>query len=118
MVGWHPDLTRLLPPLIKNAREHFIFELGEPPEGEPLSAVALPLQLLTRDARNSFEAPSPGGTWPEVGSRMMMRMASGVDMNERGWIVVQPGTYRYAIHELRAVRMVLRDYLAFEAVWG
>lgn len=119
---WRPDLSRLIPPLVKNARGHFMYELGEAPDGEPVSAVAAPLTALTAEQRAGFEAVSLGAAWPEVGSRMMTRVAwlttggEGPDM-EDGWIVVQPDVYRYAIHEYRAVRMVLREYLAFEAVW-
>ena len=57
--------------------------------------------------------------WPEVGSRMMQRTAIG-DLKPGGWVEVQPGTYRYAVHqlpELVLVRMMLREYLAAEVSW-
>lgn len=116
-VVWQPDESRLLPPLIKNARGHFKYELAERAEGDPSSAVAIPLISLEADARSAFEAVSIGNGWPEVGSRMMNRMITGIGLSD-GWIVVQPGVYRYAIHEYSAVRIVIREYLAFEAVWN
>lgn len=115
-------MDRLLRALLKNARGHFIYELGERPLGEPRTIAAVPLQQLSAEQRATFERVSLGDVWPEVGSRMMTRMAwlatgeEGPDM-KRGWIVVQPGVYRYAVHDFRAVRMVLREYLAFEAIW-
>jgi hypothetical protein len=115
-VIWQPDLTRMLPPLIKNARGHFIYELGERADGDPASIGVCPLQSLDEATRAAFEAVSTGQVWPEVGSRMMTRMATGTGLSN-GWIVVQPSVYRYAIHEFRAVRIVIREYLAFEAVW-
>jgi len=115
-VIWQPDLSRITPPLIKNARGHFVYELGERAEGEPTSVGVCPLQNLDDASRTAFEAVSIGAGWPEVGSRMMTRLAGGADLFE-SWIVVQPGIYRYAVHEYRAVRIVIREYLAFEAIW-
>ena len=50
---------------------------------------------------------------------MMQRMAIG-DVQPGGWVEVQPGTYRYAVYQLRnqtLIRMLLRDYLACEVAW-
>lgn len=115
-VIWQPSIERLLPPLIKNARGHFIYELGERAEGDPIKAGMAPLDSLDAEGRAAFETVSLGQVWPEVGSRMMTRMAAGTGLTN-GWVVVQPSVYRYAIHELRSVRIVLREYLAFEAIW-
>ena len=49
----------------------------------------------------------------------MQRMAIG-DLKPGGWVEVQPGTYRYAVHQLPEqvlVRIVLREYLAAEVSW-
>ena len=113
---WKPDYERLAPPLLKNAKGHYFYEMGEPIEGDPMQMGIAPLQTLDSKIRSNFEAASIGPGWPEVGSRMMNRLLSGVDM-EGGWVVVQPDVYRFAIHEHRAVRIVIREYLAFEAVW-
>lgn len=123
IVTWNPDLSRLIPPLLKNARGHFMYEMGEPPDGDPVHVGAVPLACLTPEQRVSFEAVSLGSAWPEVGSRLMQRVAIPLDRRSgarpwSGWIEVQSNVYRYAIHELSAVRLVIREYLAFEAVWG
>ena len=116
-VLWQPDVARLVSPLLKNARGHFAYELAEHPEGDPSAIGVSPLQNLDQETREAFETVSIGAGWPEVGSRMMDRLASGRDLSS-GWIVVQPSVYRYAIHEYQAVRIVVREYLAFEAFWG
>jgi hypothetical protein len=72
-VIWQPNLARLLPPLIKNAQGHLIYELGERTDRCPASAVVCALQSLDEGARAAFEAVSIGAAWPEVGSRMMFR---------------------------------------------
>jgi hypothetical protein len=76
---------------------------------------------MTDEQRASFEDVSASGGfagWAEVGSRMMTRQIGGQDM-EVGWIVVQPGIYRYAVFQEGnlTVRSVLRDYLATEVRW-
>ena len=116
-VLWQPDVARLVSPLLKNARGHFAYELAEHPEGDPSAIGVSPLQNLDQETREAFETVSIGAGWPEVGSRMMDRLVSGRDLSS-GWIVVQPSVYRYAIHEYQAVRIVVREYLAFEAFWG
>lgn len=115
-LSWRPDLSRIMPPLIKNARGHFTYELAERADGDPLHAWAYPLYLFDDNARRAFESPSFGDVWPEIGSRMMDRLATGKG-TRGGWIIVQPGVYRYAIHEQSTVRIVIRELLAFEAKW-
>ena len=115
-VIWQPNLERLLPPLIKNAKGHFAYELAERLSSDPAKAAAALLQNFDEETRAAFETVSIGSAWPEVGSRMMDRLISGRDL-AGGWIVVQPDVYRYAIHEYSAVRIVIREYLAFEAIW-
>lgn len=115
-VTWRPDQARVIPPLIKNARGHFVYELAEREDGEPLRVGVAPLQSLDEATRVAFEAVHIGDGWPEVGSRMMTRLIGGADFSG-GWIIVQPGVYRYAIHQYSTVRIVIREYLAFEAIW-
>lgn len=42
--------------------------------------------------------------WPEVGSRMTTRIATGLDM-DGDWVVVQDGTYRYAADDAEDLRV-------------
>jgi hypothetical protein len=106
---------------LKNARGHAYFEFGEPMLDKPTHLWALPLESMTETKRQNFEGPSDEESlapWPEVGSRMMTRLATGEDMAGQ-WIVVQEEVYRYSVTQdggLR-VRSVLFEYLATEVQW-
>jgi hypothetical protein len=102
---------------VKNARGHAFFEFGEPMLREPNYVWAMPLVLLTDQQRTEFEEVAASG-WPEVGSRMMTRIASGADL-DKGWVVVQDDVYRYAVVQegTLMVRSVIRNYLATEVSW-
>ena len=121
---WEPALDRVNRVIVKNARGHVLHELGEPVAGPPSRVACRPVSRVTVDQRNTFERGSLGSGssvagWPEVGSRMMQRLA-GVAPLADGWIEVQEGVYRYAIiedpNEL-VVRSLIRDYLATEVAW-
>lgn len=86
---------------------------------EPSHVWATPLAVLSAEQASEFEDAERGlyDVWPEVGSRMMTRVARGDDLHG-GWIIVQGGTYRYAILEHgRIVRSVISEYLATEVCW-
>lgn len=118
---WKPDMHRIRRVVLKNARGHAYFEYGEPMLCEPTHLWALPLESMTATERRDFEGLSGEeslASWPEVGSRMMARMATGEDMSGQ-WVVVQEEIYRYSVQEdggLR-VRTVLFEYLATEVRW-
>lgn len=125
-VMWMPEWGRVHNVVSKLARGHVAYEIYALPHASLASAMHVaPLQTLTRDARQQFESASPAGPslWPEMGSRAFLRMV-GVPVDGRnpteGWIVVQPGRYRYAVIEsdVLIVRMVLSEYLACEANLG
>jgi hypothetical protein len=118
---WKPDMDRIGRVALKNARGHAYFEYGEPMLDEPTHLWALPLESMTATERRYFEGLSDEGSlapWPEVGSRMMTRLATGEDMVGQ-WVVVQEAVYRYSVKQdggLR-VRSVLFEYLATEVQW-
>lgn len=118
---WRPDTDRINRVVLKNARGHAYFELGEPMLDPPVQVWASPLQALTNSERAKLESQGSVGEyapWPEVGSRMMTRLLSGADM-DGNWVVVQQGTYRYSVRQddgLR-VRSVWAEYLATEVLW-
>jgi len=119
-----PDMERILRVIVKNARGHVYFEHGQPVFGEPDYANAVPLEVMTKHQASAFLNVDHGGVWPEVGSRMMQRLARtafGVDDPDfkDGWVIVQPGVYRYtAIDDDRfVVRIIMREYLAAEVIW-
>ena len=116
---WYPEIQRLKNVILKNARGHIYFELGQPAFGEPASVCLTPLDKLSNDERSDFELIDHGPGLPEVGSRMLTRLLTGQDM-ENGWIVVQDNVYRYAVVENGGfvVRIVIREYLAGELSWN
>ena len=119
-VTWIPELARLHRVIVKNARGHAYYEFGEPVLEKPDRVWAMPLPQMTGAGRLDFEAGRSGlAGWPEVGSRMMQRLATGLDLHD-GWVVVQPSVYRYRVEpdDGLVVRAILRDYLATEVHWA
>jgi hypothetical protein len=103
--------------LIKLARGHVAFELGQSRLARPKEVRSVPLQVLSESQRAVFEGFSmpPLAGWPEIGSRAFIRKSR----NEGPWIIVQEGRYRYVVDELgKMVRIVLSDYLACEIKWS
>lgn len=115
-----PERVRAV--MLKLARCHAAYELNEPQLGEPDGYFCAPLLSMTEEERASFEDESEGmDIWPEVGSRAMDRMfLLGAEAFGGGWLVVQDDRYRYRTSQgdgLR-VKIVIREYLACEVVWG
>ncbi|SIT12347.1 hypothetical protein SAMN05421774_1061, partial [Gemmobacter megaterium] len=107
--------------VLKNARGHAYFEYGEPRMEAPLRVWARPLESMSESERAEFEGLRAAGglaAWPEVGSRMTTRIATGLDM-DGDWVVVQDGTYRYAVDDAEGlrVRSIVWEYLATEVHW-
>ncbi|MEZ5767187.1 MAG: hypothetical protein R3D80_05580 [Paracoccaceae bacterium] len=50
----------------------------------------------------------------------MQRLVTGEDMRSDGWVIVQPGIYRFAVMDIGqfVVRTVIREYLATEVIWN
>jgi len=120
-IVWEPERNRIDRVVLKNARGHAFFELGEPLMDAPDQIRSMPLALLSVEQRADFENVSSGGlsAWPEVGSRMTTRLMSGQDY-AGGWVVVQDDVYRYAAFQSDGivVRTVLFEYLATEVCWN
>ena len=75
---------------------------------------------ITNEEKVSFEEIGDGlDVWPEVGSRMMLRVVEGVGL-AGGWVVVEEGKYRYAVDWSSGitVRTVIWEYLATETYWA
>ncbi|WP_147277386.1 hypothetical protein [Rhodovulum sp. 12E13] len=119
-----PNMERILRVIVKNARGHVYFEHGQPAFGEPDHATAVPLELLSEDQADAFLTVDHGNAWPEIGSRMMERLAVtafwGNDPDfVDGWVIVQPGVYRYTVIDdgRFVVRIIMREYLAAQVIW-
>lgn len=106
--------------VLKLARGHAAFELNEPQRDDPARLTFGLLSSMQKDVRKSFETPPYSSTWPEVGSRAMQRMVVASKDVIVGWVIVQPGLYRYiaTVGESIIVRMVIGEYLACEVAWA
>ena len=116
-VMWEPELERMERVIVKNARGHILFELGQATTPTPTYVHITPIERLSPQQLSQFECPSGPVGWPEVGSRLMLRLLETGECGDGGWIEVQNGIYRYAVDELHRVRIVLREYLAAEVAW-
>ncbi|ODT94156.1 MAG: hypothetical protein ABS86_00450 [Sphingobium sp. SCN 64-10] len=117
----YPDPDRVRRVIVKNARGHAYHEIGEPRLEAPDHVAFVPLEQLSAEQREAFEsAGQPGelAVWPEVGSRMTVHLLDDQAM-VGGWITVEPGRYRYAIHWSGdvTVKSVIWEYLATETRW-
>jgi len=118
------EVERVRKVVAKLALGHAAWELHEPRyDDEPVRVTFVPIVVMSQDGRCRFEEEQPRSPvpapWPEVGSRAMQRILTGADVDAEGWIVVQPGRYRYRaqVSDGMFVRMVISEYLACEAVW-
>lgn len=117
----YPDPDRIARVVVKNARGHAYYEIGEPMLEAPDQVAFVPLDQLNSEQRDAFEASGAGGEfaiWPEVGSRMTARLLREEPM-VGGWITVEPGRYRYSLDWSGAVtvKSVIWEYLATETRW-
>lgn len=106
--------------VLKLARGHAAFELGELQLEEPTWLTFVPVTSLSPVARDDFETPLEWPVlWPEVGSRAMQRLAMALP-GAVGWIVVQEGRYRYQVvpGDEVVVRILLSEYLGCEVRWS
>lgn len=107
--------------VVKLARGHAAYELHDPHLEDPLRLSIAPLETMPMDAREDFESPPEVSIWPEVGSRAMQRRAAAFRSEPApGWIIVQPGRYRYlaSVGDAVLIRVVLSEYMGCEVVWG
>ena len=118
-VLWEPEVDSFDSVIVKNARGHVLYELGEPVFGMPSRVMYWPVSRMSAGQRNTFELVSRGTGMPEVGSRMTQRVL-GLAPLVNGWVEVQNGVYRYAIvqrSDMLLVRTFIRDCLATEVIW-
>ena len=115
-----PDSERVGRVVLKNARGHAYHELGEPLMEDPVCVSFTPQLSMTWHERAAFEDTWGGlDIWPEVGSRMTLRLLDGVPM-AGGWVEVEESRYRYAVDWSSGitVRTVIWEYLATETHWA
>ena len=116
----YPDSDRVGRVVLKNARGHAYHELGEPLMEDPTHMSFVPLMSMADGDRATFEEIGGGlDVWPEVGSRITVRVVNGVGLIG-GWAEVEEGWYRYAVDWSSGitVRTVIWEYLATETYWA
>lgn len=115
------DARKISRVVTKNARGHAYYEIGEPFFGDPSRVAFQTFGSMSADQRRAFEqaGDQPQDVFPEVGSRMMHRVV-GAGVAPGGWIVVEPGRYRYSVDwsQCVTVRTVIWEYMATETSWS
>lgn len=119
--------------LTKLAKGHAAFELSQPCSDDPSMIWYAPLESLTEEKRESYEASQVVQAFGEIGSRGMQRFmvtqftlqsaageTSTLNLLINDWVDVQESRYRYHAadygDELR-IKIVISEYLACEVVW-
>jgi hypothetical protein len=118
--SWRPEIERVKAVLVKNARGHVFFENGEPAFDEPDAVECCPLDAMDDRQLDEFWARGGFAIWPEVGSRWMQRLVEGDNFDTDGFLVVQPGIYRFRV-EIGpgiTVRSVIHEYLSAVVRWN
>lgn len=120
---WAVEIARVKAVLLKLARGHAAYEHNQPQLQDPDYLDFKPLRTMNESERAAFEMTETGGlaAWPEVGSRAMQRLlVVDGDVFAEGWITVQDGNYRFNVSDENgmAVKIVLREYLACQVIWG
>lgn len=115
-----PETERIQKVLTKLAQGHSLFELHLPVHRNPDSISFFALPILNDRQRMELELVPESSLFPEVGSRAMTRMFTGIDVSENGWIVVQPGMYRYLASQNSGIeiRIVVNEYLGGIVNWA
>lgn len=119
---WKPDLVSVNRVLLKLARGHSAYELGEVhPEDPDIYSVKW-LSSMSEDELLEFLRPPRSDIFPELGSRAFFASAwegGSVLTSEGEWKVVQEGRYSYTYSFAAgiSIRLILRDRLACRVDW-
>ena len=115
----NPQYERILAVIVKNARAHVLAELGRVMPGWPDAMLVKTLPNASLAWIDSFLKIDHTQTWPQAGSRLMVRMFTGENM-QSGWIIVAPDSYAYTVFENGGVtvRSIIKEYLLTEISWG
>ena len=126
-IRWKPERDRIERVMVKNARGHVFYEIGQPMLEQPSQVSVYPIQAMTAQQIDQFEHIPPLTVAPEVGSRMMQRILVAVPLSGYyfgdaldGWLHVQDDVYRYTVVQKSGqvlVRTVIYEYLASEVTW-
>lgn len=110
------DIARLERVLEKIGRTLWSFETGEPTSGISTTVCWAALPDMSEGELRAFLQPATPAVLPEVGSRMLLRIAENErDTFTNPWQVVQPGRFSHAVEVAvpgGCVKMLIHDYLA------
>jgi len=132
-LAFDPETARIQNVVLKLARGHAAYELSASRRERPTGLSCWPLEVMTPEARESWETSHVQQMFGEVGSRGLQRMlvtqftlrsetgeTTTVELLLNDWVDVQDGRYRYlAIDDLGEVRIkiVIGEYLACDVSW-
>lgn len=116
---WNPEHQRIQKFLVKNARAQTYFEGAELVSGEPDLVWYKPISSCDQKELRWFFEESRFQPWPEVGSRWMRRLTEDESFDKDGFIVVQPGIYRFRLDltEGIGIKAITREYLLSRIIW-
>ncbi len=107
--------------ITKLARGLWSYEIGEPTELMKAEVRFNPIATLSDDDLDAFLAISAPTIFPEVGSRLMIKVIEGLGEGQgfHPWQIVQPSRFSYAVDiggggASARVKMIIRDVLAAE----
>jgi hypothetical protein len=106
--------------ITKLARGLWSYESGEPTGLMNAEARFNPIAILADDDLDAFLTMSPPTIFPEVGSRLMIKVIEGLGEGQGfdPWQIVQPSRFSYAVDigggASARVKMIIRDVLAAE----
>jgi len=117
-ITWLPDIERMRNVILKNARAHLFYENGEPMLDEPEAVSFFPVRGISDQQFEEFFTQNQFQPWCEMGSRWNNRLIEGDAFDEHGFLVVQPGVYRFRVEGGgNGIRSVIREYLATYVHW-
>lgn len=102
--------------LRKHAIGHIEYEAGEQIREDPLHFSFSFANQLKREQISAYNQTIQSDIYPEYGCRLFQRV---VEDGKNDWVVVQSGNYRYYIEVGSSIliRIVIREYLYFEAIY-
>ena len=133
-IAFVPEIERINNVMLKLAKGHAAFELSQCCRTEPDHFWCGPLNALSQETQEAFNAVHFQQIFGEVGSRNLQRLLvtqltfpfgtneqQNMGMLINDWIDVQDDLYRYiAIDDMGylIIRIVIGEYFACEVGWG
>lgn len=116
---WEPELNRLEKVILKLARGHLKYELGEPFFEQPSHKEIKVIDSLSDSELESIFSTPEQNFLPELGSHAFLNLGS--DFSGFGkWNVVQESNYAYTIGQNNGtwVKLIIGEYLYCMVLWA